>query len=92
MGLLLLPLLLLAGVGLLVIAASVWMVYTLEILKARHFQAVGLKKLGAAMEAKAVEIEAAMRGIDGVKDLGIFRLVGQPRVAEVAGPESPVLP
>jgi UDP-GlcNAc:undecaprenyl-phosphate GlcNAc-1-phosphate transferase len=49
--------LLLTGVGLLVIAASVWMVYTLEILKARHFQAVGLKKLGAAMEAKAVEPE-----------------------------------
>jgi UDP-GlcNAc:undecaprenyl-phosphate/decaprenyl-phosphate GlcNAc-1-phosphate transferase len=49
--------LLLAGVGLLVIAASVWMVYALEILKARHFQAVGLKKLGAAMEAKAVEPE-----------------------------------
>ncbi len=49
--------LLLTGVGLLVIAASVWMVYSLEILKARHFQAVGLKKLGAAVEAKAVEPE-----------------------------------
>lgn len=32
------------------------------------------------MEAKAVEIEAAMRGIRGVKDLGIFRLVGQPNL------------
>jgi UDP-GlcNAc:undecaprenyl-phosphate GlcNAc-1-phosphate transferase len=30
--------------GLLVIAASVWMVYTLEILKARHLQAVGLRR------------------------------------------------
>jgi UDP-GlcNAc:undecaprenyl-phosphate GlcNAc-1-phosphate transferase len=49
--------LLLAGVGLLVIAASVWMVYSLEILKARHFQAVGLKKLGAAVEARGVEPE-----------------------------------
>jgi cobalt-zinc-cadmium resistance protein CzcA len=32
------------------------------------------------LEAKAVEIEAVMRGIHGVKDLGIFRLVGQPNV------------
>ncbi len=32
------------------------------------------------MEAKAVEIEAAMRGVRGVKDLGIFRLVGQPNL------------
>ena len=32
------------------------------------------------MEAKAVEIETAMRGIAGVKDLGIFRLVGQPNL------------
>jgi cobalt-zinc-cadmium resistance protein CzcA len=32
------------------------------------------------MEAKAVEIEAVMRGIRGVKDLGIFRLVGQPNL------------
>lgn len=32
------------------------------------------------MEAKAVEIESAMKGIAGVKDLGIFRLVGQPNL------------
>lgn len=32
------------------------------------------------MEAKAVEIETAMKGIRGVKDLGIFRLVGQPNL------------
>jgi UDP-GlcNAc:undecaprenyl-phosphate/decaprenyl-phosphate GlcNAc-1-phosphate transferase len=44
---------LLTGVGLLVIAASIWMVYSLEILKARHFQAVGLKRAGAP--AKAAE-------------------------------------
>jgi UDP-GlcNAc:undecaprenyl-phosphate/decaprenyl-phosphate GlcNAc-1-phosphate transferase len=31
-----------AVVGLVVLAASVWMVYTLEILKARHFRAIGL--------------------------------------------------
>ncbi len=49
--------LLLTGVGLLVIGASVWMVYSLEILKARHFQAVGLKRFGAAEAAGALEPE-----------------------------------
>jgi len=47
--------LLLTGVGLLVIGASVWMVYSLEILKARHFQAVGLKRFGAVAAAEALE-------------------------------------
>lgn len=32
------------------------------------------------MEAKAVEIEHVMRKVHGVKDLGIFRLVGQPNL------------
>ncbi|MEQ1628593.1 MAG: efflux RND transporter permease subunit, partial [Nitrospira sp.] len=32
------------------------------------------------MEAKAGEIERVMQGIQGVKDLGIFRLVGQPNL------------
>jgi cobalt-zinc-cadmium resistance protein CzcA len=32
------------------------------------------------MEAKAVEIERLMRGVPGVKDLGIFRLMGQPNL------------
>ncbi|MFO0733801.1 MAG: efflux RND transporter permease subunit [Nitrospiraceae bacterium] len=32
------------------------------------------------LEAKAMEIEEVMRGIRGVKDLGIFRLVGQPNL------------
>ena len=39
--------LLLTGAGLLVIAASVWMVYSLEILKARHLQASGSSAAGA---------------------------------------------
>jgi cobalt-zinc-cadmium resistance protein CzcA len=33
-----------------------------------------------SMEAKAVEIEAVMRDIQGVKDLGVFRLIGQPNL------------
>jgi len=32
------------------------------------------------MEAKAGEIERVMQGVEGVKDLGIFRLVGQPNL------------
>ena len=32
------------------------------------------------MEVKAVEIEAVMKGVHGVKDLGVFRLIGQPNV------------
>src|SRR5918998_1546838 len=49
--------LLLTGVGLLVIGASVWMVYSLEILKARHLQAIGLKRFGGAEAAEALEPE-----------------------------------
>jgi UDP-GlcNAc:undecaprenyl-phosphate/decaprenyl-phosphate GlcNAc-1-phosphate transferase len=37
--------LVIAAVGLCVAAASVWMVYSLEILKARHFQALGLGRV-----------------------------------------------
>ena len=48
----------LTAVGLLVIALSVWMVYSLEILKTRHLQAVGLRRFGAGDEdAAAVEGE-----------------------------------
>ena len=36
---------LISAVGLIVVAASVWMVYTLEILKARHLKALGLGRL-----------------------------------------------
>ncbi|MFN2617832.1 MAG: MraY family glycosyltransferase [Thermoleophilaceae bacterium] len=40
-----------AGVGLAVLAASAWMVYTLEILKARHLKAVGLGRFLREVEA-----------------------------------------
>jgi UDP-GlcNAc:undecaprenyl-phosphate GlcNAc-1-phosphate transferase len=49
--------LILGAVGILVIAASIWMVYSLEILKARHFKAVGLKRFGASEAAAQVEPE-----------------------------------
>ena len=38
--------LLLTGAGLLVIGGSIWMVYSLEILKSRHLHAVGLRRFG----------------------------------------------
>src|SRR5919201_5930942 len=40
-----------AGAGLAVLAASAWMVYTLEILKARHLKAVGLGRFLREVEA-----------------------------------------
>jgi UDP-GlcNAc:undecaprenyl-phosphate GlcNAc-1-phosphate transferase len=49
-----------AGAGLLVIAASVWMVYTLEILKARHLQALGL---GRFADAEREREEAVARAV-----------------------------
>ena len=43
-----------AGVGLVVVAASVWMVYTLEILKARHLRVLGFGRW-ATREAEREE-------------------------------------
>ena len=43
------------AVGLLVLAASVWMVYTLEIIKARHLQAFGLARPRHEEREEAVE-------------------------------------
>jgi UDP-GlcNAc:undecaprenyl-phosphate GlcNAc-1-phosphate transferase len=45
------------GVGLIVLGASIWMVYTLEILKARHLRVLGL---GRAHEEPADEREEAV--------------------------------
>jgi UDP-GlcNAc:undecaprenyl-phosphate GlcNAc-1-phosphate transferase len=49
-----------AGAGLLVVAASVWMVYTLEILKARHLEALRLRRRGVPVTLPAEEGEAAV--------------------------------
>jgi UDP-GlcNAc:undecaprenyl-phosphate GlcNAc-1-phosphate transferase len=37
--------LIVGGAGLVVVAASIWMVYTLEILKARHFRVLGFRRM-----------------------------------------------
>jgi UDP-GlcNAc:undecaprenyl-phosphate/decaprenyl-phosphate GlcNAc-1-phosphate transferase len=52
--------LLLAAAGVVVIAASVWMVYTLEILKARHLRALRLRRSGAGEEVVELDEEEAV--------------------------------
>jgi UDP-GlcNAc:undecaprenyl-phosphate GlcNAc-1-phosphate transferase len=49
-----------AGAGLLVIGASVWMVYTLEILKARHLQALGLGRFAEPAEEREEAVGRAL--------------------------------
>jgi UDP-GlcNAc:undecaprenyl-phosphate/decaprenyl-phosphate GlcNAc-1-phosphate transferase len=51
------------GVGLAVVAASVWMVYALEILKARHLRVLGLGRLPETPPAEREEaVERALTG------------------------------
>ncbi|MDQ3890885.1 MAG: undecaprenyl/decaprenyl-phosphate alpha-N-acetylglucosaminyl 1-phosphate transferase [Actinomycetota bacterium] len=52
--------LIVAGVGLLVLAASAWMVYTLEILKARHLRVLGLGRWGTREEEREEAVERAV--------------------------------
>jgi UDP-GlcNAc:undecaprenyl-phosphate GlcNAc-1-phosphate transferase len=50
--------LIVSAAGLIVIAASVWMVYRLEILKARHLQALGLGRFAREPEEDSEQEEA----------------------------------
>jgi UDP-GlcNAc:undecaprenyl-phosphate GlcNAc-1-phosphate transferase len=50
--------LIVGAAGLVVLAASVWMVYRLEILKARHLQAVGLGRFAREPEEETEQEEA----------------------------------
>jgi hypothetical protein len=50
--------LLLTAAGLLVIGGSIWMVYSLEILKSRHLHAVGLRRFGQDEVADELEGES----------------------------------
>ena len=52
------------GAGLIVLAASVWMVYTLEILKARHLRVLGLARFA---EPEAEREEAVERAVGGAR-------------------------
>jgi UDP-GlcNAc:undecaprenyl-phosphate/decaprenyl-phosphate GlcNAc-1-phosphate transferase len=49
-----------AVAGAVVIAGSVWMVYELEILKARHFQVLGLRRPPASIEEPEAAVEEIM--------------------------------
>jgi UDP-GlcNAc:undecaprenyl-phosphate GlcNAc-1-phosphate transferase len=53
------------GAGLFVAAASIWMVYTLEILKARHLEALGFKRaaVGGEREEESEREEAVERAL-----------------------------
>jgi UDP-GlcNAc:undecaprenyl-phosphate GlcNAc-1-phosphate transferase len=52
--------LIVAAAGLVVAAASVWMVYTLEILKARHLRVLGLGRWGVREEEHEEAVERAL--------------------------------
>jgi UDP-GlcNAc:undecaprenyl-phosphate/decaprenyl-phosphate GlcNAc-1-phosphate transferase len=47
--------LIVGAAGILVVAASIWMVYTLEILKARHFRVLGFKRFAPETEEEREE-------------------------------------
>jgi UDP-GlcNAc:undecaprenyl-phosphate/decaprenyl-phosphate GlcNAc-1-phosphate transferase len=53
-------LLIVAAAWLLVLAASLWMVYTLEILKARHFGAFGLRRPGPVEGGREEAVERTL--------------------------------
>jgi UDP-GlcNAc:undecaprenyl-phosphate GlcNAc-1-phosphate transferase len=48
------------AVGLIVLAASLWMVYTLEILKARHLRAFGLGRFAIREEEREAAVERVL--------------------------------
>ena len=52
--------LIVTAVGLVVIAASVWMVYTLEILKARHLRVLGFGRWGVREEEREEAVEEVL--------------------------------
>ena len=49
-----------AGVGVLVLAASLWMVYTLEILKARHLRVLGFGRFATREEEREEAVERVL--------------------------------
>ena len=49
-----------AVAGLFVLAASVWIVYTLEILKQRHFSALRLRRTAAPVEGEEEAVEEVL--------------------------------
>lgn len=62
--------LIVAGAGLVVAAVSVWIVYRLEILKARHLQALGLQRLAGAIEPEDEDTEDREEAVEQVLSAG----------------------
>ena len=58
--------LIVAGVGVLVLAASLWMVYTLEILKARHLRVLGFGRFATRPEEREEAVERVLTAGSGV--------------------------
>ncbi len=52
--------LIVTAVGVLVLAASAWMVYTLEILKARHLRVLGFGRFAVRAEEREEAVERAV--------------------------------
>ena len=52
--------LIVGAVGLVVVAASVWMVYTLEILKARHLRVLGFGRFATREEEREEAVERVL--------------------------------
>ncbi len=48
------------AVGVVVLAASVWMVYTLEILKARHLRVLGFGRFGTREDEREEAVERVL--------------------------------
>jgi hypothetical protein len=66
------PALIAIGVGLGVLAASVWMVYTLEILKGRHLRAIGL---GRFVREAAPEADLGPAETEGEREEAVERAI-----------------
>lgn len=68
-----------AGVGVLVLAASLWMVYTLEILKARHLRVLGFGRFATREEEREEAVERVLHAGPPVEREAETRAASGPR-------------
>ena len=68
-----------AGVGVLVLAASLWMVYTLEILKARHLRVLGFGRFATREEEREAAVERVLHAGPPVEREAETRAASGPR-------------
>jgi len=67
-----------AGVGVLVLAASLWMVYTLEILKARHLRVLGFGRFATREEEREEAVERVLHAGQPVEREAETRAASRP--------------